>query len=344
MDAILLLGAVSGDVMQAEIYADDIERVRNTLSPEGLAALERIDAVLRLNKGLLTGPALAYLFSAGPVATIEDVIYSAANPVTVLKPGLEKAPHWDEQDFDNALRLLPLVHTALIALRDSGFSEWYEADYSTGIQAAIAANLSAVQGFDIIPEQERLLGRALDPRIEILIVKYAKPYGIRITGQRFVAYYEWEASTQLRIAAHEIFHPPYDPGDQELAVLLSDLEQDTWMSNIVEHHDPRYGYNSFDGVIDEDSTQALDQIVSERLGFARDPVDRWHESDGGMHLFAAAAYQAMKEDGFADSGGQYSNWLKSALRRDLLSPAEVRRRAALVLGRNAVDAWYDIDN
>jgi hypothetical protein len=47
----------------------------------------------------------------------------------------------------------------------------------------------------------------------------------------------------------------------------------------------------------------------------------------------------MLEDGFAEQGGQYSAWLKSALQRNLLSPAAVRRRAASVVGQDAVDAW-----
>ena len=37
----------------------------------------------------------------------------------------------------------------------------------------------------------------------------------------------------------------------------------------------------------------------------------------------------MKEDGFADSGGTYEDWFKSALQWNLLSPEAVRRRAAV---------------
>ena len=111
------------------------------------------------------------------------------------------------------------------------------------------------------------------------------------------------------------------------------------MASIVEDHDPQYGYQRFVSVIDEDSTQALDQIVADRLGFARDPGERWRHSDGGMHMLAAALYHAMQETGFADSGGKYEDWLKNGLRSGLLSPAEVKRRAALVVGQEAVDAW-----
>ncbi len=151
-----------------------------------------------------------------------------------------------------------------------------------------------------------------------------------------------EARNFLRIASHEIFHPPFNLNDKDLMDRLQALEADPWVRSIVENHDPAYGYNSFQGVINEDSAQALDQIVSERLGFARDPGKRWRSADGGMHMIAAALYQAMTEDGFASTGGVYSDWLKSALDRGLLTPAEVRRRAALIVGYEAVQHWFEV--
>ena len=200
-------------------------------------------------------------------------------------------------------------------------------------------NKAAVQAFDIIPEQERLLGHKLSPKIEIFIANYSQPYGIRILGQRFIAYYGYDGETQLHIAAHEIFHPPFDRRDTELVKLLKALENDAWMKSIVDTHDPQFGYNSFMAIVDEDSTQALDQIVSEHLGFDNDPGERWRHSDGGMHVLAAAIYHAMKEDGFATDGGEYSAWFKSALERGLLSPESVRIRATHVIGQEAVEKW-----
>lgn len=339
MDALLLIGAASGDVMQAEIYADTIAFVRANMSPEGVAALDALDVELRQKKGMLTGPTLAYVLSAGSLESIDDVIASAADPGGRLRPGLEASPQWDAEEFAFTVGLMPTVRTALTALRDLGFSDWYARTHWPSIEPAIRANEAVVRPYDLIPEQERLLGRPLEPKIEILVAAFARPYGIRILGQRFVAYYGWRGEIQLRNAAHELFHPPFDLQDAELKVLLSELANDPWIRSIIEDHDPRFGYNSFMGVVNEDSTQALDQIVSERLGFGRDPGERWREADGGMHMLAAALYQAMREDGFAEHGGRYEDWLKSALRRGLLAPAAVRRRAAEVAGQDAVDAW-----
>jgi hypothetical protein len=339
MDAILLIGAAGGDIMQADIYPGEIAWVRETVSPEGLAAIDAIDQRLRQEIGVLSGPSMAYFFSANDVATIEDVIASARDPRGRLMPGLLTSPHWDADRFEAAVQLMPTILTAFEALRDAGFSDWYAEHFADSVEAGIARNLEAVSPYDLIPEQANLLGRELDPQIEILIANFSQPYGIRIMGQRFIAYQEWEPAIQLRVAAHEIFHPPFDIHDGELADLLGALEADPWMVSIVEDHDPAFGYNTFRGVINEGSTQALDQIVADRLGFARDPAQRWRHADGGMHMFAAAAYHAMVEDGFADTGGHYGDWLKSALERGLLSPEDTRRRAAEIVGWDTVNQW-----
>ena len=339
MDALLIIGAAGGDVMQSHYYPETIAYVRDNISAEGVAAMDELDAMLRQRMGRLTGPSLASLFSAGPIATIDDVIASAEDPVGRLRAGNKASPRWNEKEFENATRSMPIIREALVALRDMGFTEWYAREHQPAIDKAIDANLSAVSTYDVIPEQERLLGWTLNPEIEIVIVAFSKPYGIRILGQRFVAFHGYEGSIQLHIAAHEIFHAPYDKNDPELNELLTSLREDPWMTSIVEDHDPQYGYNSFNGVVDEDSTQALDQIVAERLGFAENPRERWSKSDGGMHMLAADIYHAMKEDGFADLGGSYEDWFKSALQRDLLSPDNVRRRAAEVAGQDIVDSW-----
>lgn len=340
LDALLLLGAASGDLMQADIYGEDIEWVRSSVSAEGLAAMDRIDAALRGRLGRLTGPVLVYFFSTGPVATIDDVIASSADPVSRLRPGHERSWRWDDEEFSSALRMMPTVHTALVALRDAGFEQRYDQAARASIERAVERNQAAVEDYDVIPQQEKLLGRKLDPTIEIFIANYSKPYGIKLVGQRFVAHYEYDAQTQLHIAAHEIFHSPFDGRDPTLLASLKALERDAWMQSIVRNHDPKFGYNSFLSIVDEDSTQALDQIVSEKLGFARPPGERWRDADGGMHMLAAALYDAMKEDGFAEQGGDYAMWLKSALARGLLSPDAVRRRASRVVGQTAVDLWH----
>ena len=339
LDALLLIGAASGDVMQAQIYGEDIAWAREHFSPQGIAALDALDRGLRQADGTLTGPQLALFFSAGPFDSLDDVLASAHAPEQRLLPTFRQTQYWDEEEWAAMAPLFPNVATALEELRRIGFEQRWRDEWVQQVNTGIAANQAALSPYDIIPEQERLLGRRLDRTLEIVISHFCQPYGIRVTGQRFVTHHSWNPQIQLRTAAHEVFHPPFDAQDWRVTTRFERLRNDPWVRSIVETHNPQFGYNSFDGLIDEDSTEALDQIVSERMGFARDPGDRWRRADEGMHMLAAALYHAMKQDGFDRRGGSYQDWLLSAFDRGLLTPAEVRRRATAVVGAETVNRW-----
>lgn len=339
LDALLLIGAASGDVMQAEQYPEEIAWVRSNFSPAGIAALDALDRGLRQADGTLTGPRLVLYFSAGPFDTLDDVLASARAPEERIRPTLQTTVYWEEEDWAAMAPLMPHVATVLEELRRIGFEQRYRGEWAAELDDGITRNRAAVEGHDVIPEQERLLGRTLDRTLEIVILRFCKPYGIRVTGQRFLTHPSYPAESQLRIAAHEVFHPPFDVDDWRFVARFARLRDDPWMRSIVETHNPQFGYNSFEGIINEDSTQALDQIVSERMGFGRNPGERWRRADDGMHLLAAALYHAMKEDGFDRRGGSYPDWLLSAFDRGLLTPDEVRRRATAVVGAEAVNRW-----
>ncbi|GAB3415731.1 hypothetical protein [Flindersiella endophytica] len=342
LDAVLLLGAAAGDVMQAELYPGEIEWARERLSSSGLAALATLDQAMRVEGGHLVGPTLAYVFSAAPASTLADVIASAAEPRERLYDDLVASPSWADvgmPSWERILALFPAVLTVLRDLEAADFEAWWAASFRQPILDSISRNVKVLEPYDVITEQAKLLGVDLEPRIEVVITQFAQPYGIRVVGQRFIAHHSYDPAVQLRNAAHEIFHPPFDMGDIALWDRLRELRSDPWMASIVTNHDPKFGYNSFESIVNEDSTQALDQIVCERLGFAHDRVRRWGTFDGGMHLLAAALFDAMVEDGFAETGGVYGDWLTDALDRGLLTPAEVRRRAALIVGEEPVARW-----
>lgn len=338
LDALVFIGALSGDLMAEKHYQADVDEMRGKFSQEGLDALTTLDEIIRVQANKLVGPSLVLYFSAGPTGTLDDLLATTDDPESI-RPAFAASPYWNEEEWGGFVSVLPDVRTVIEELRRVGFEEKWRRDVLPLIEQRRPLFVEAVDPYDVITEQKRLLGRHLDPTIEIIVVNYSQPYGIKIIGQRFLTHHHYPPEIQLRIAAHEIFHPPFDLDDQKLWTLLKPLEEDTWMQNIVTDHDPQFGYNTFVGVINEDSTQALDQIVGERLGFARDPATRFGEADGAMHMVAAALYHAIKDDGFDERGGVYADWLNDVLARGLLTPDEVRRRAREVVGEEAVAKW-----
>jgi hypothetical protein len=93
---------------------------------------------------------------------------------------------------------------------------------------------------------------------------------------------------------------------------IDTLGKDPLIVDKVKHHDPSFGYNTTDGYIEEDSVQALEEIVSEQFGVGRDPRDYWKQQDGGMHVLATAIYVDYKE--VLKHGPQtYSHWFIHAV-------------------------------
>ena len=65
------------------------------------------------------------------------------------------------------------------------------------------------------------------------------------------------------------------------------LEKDPLLTRILSEKSKDSGYNTLEGILDEDTVQALDQIIQERLGFGQDAATRWTTRDQGMHVLAA---------------------------------------------------------
>jgi hypothetical protein len=339
LDAVVFIGALAANSLQYDEYRREVDVIRPLLDTEAREALERLTEFAELH-GMLLGPNLALIFSAGPVDSLDDVIASAREPDVYLRPGLEKSGYWDPREWTWVRdETLPDVLAVLIGLRDAGFESYWRKHAAPTLDMRVGATRKYLQKFDIIPEHERLLGRALEPEIELFLLYFSKPYGIRVTGQRFASHYSYPMYVQLRTATHEMFHPPFARGDQSVYERIETLRMDPWMQSILTGHDTAIGYNTFPELLDESATQALDQLVADRMGFDQGPGARWRTADGGMHMLAAAIYQMLSEDGYGETGGDFAEWFDAAIERGLFEPAEVRRRAAMIVGQDAVDRW-----
>ena len=62
--------------------------------------------------------------------------------------------------------------------------------------------------YDVIRLHEKLTGRVFDPLIEVVLLQFCKPHGIKVQGQTFLQAADWNTPTTVRNAAHEMLHPP----------------------------------------------------------------------------------------------------------------------------------------
>jgi hypothetical protein len=157
-------------------------------------------------------------------------------------------------------------------------------------------------------------------KITIYLLYYSQPHGIKITGTRFLTHYSYPFRIVLRNAIHEMMHPPYDlANDPDLRTALDSLRNDPDLMDKVEHHNRSYGYNTLEGLEEEDCVQSLEQIIAERFGMGGDPRVYWRTQDGGIHILAVAFYSLMKQKGFPGQSETFPTFLKQMIRSGALS-------------------------
>ncbi|MBA4013078.1 MAG: hypothetical protein C0481_14525 [Phenylobacterium sp.] len=339
MDAIAFLGPLSGKPFYARFYESEIAAFKPRLAPEALDALAvlhaRADAA-----GSLLWPGLALIFSGGPTTSVDDLLHSLANAETVLRPPLAAGEYWDAEDWDRFIASRDQLAVVLGAMRDADFAGFRRGLAQAQFESRTRELQTLLGGLDVIAEQERLLGRKLDPLIEIELCWFCKPHGVKVQGQRFLTFVGARDQIVVLTAAHEILHPPIDMKGPAATAALGVLGQDALFTKILAEKDRQTGYNSLDGILNEDTAQALDQIIQERLGYVvRPAAERWTQGDQGMHVLAAGLYGLLKADGYDRTGGNLEAWMLAAARGGKLAPASLHAAAGKVLGKPADGLW-----
>ena len=179
----------------------------------------------------------------------------------------------------------------------------------------------------MIPKVESVLGSpSPSNRITVYLLYYSEPHGIKITGTRFLTHYSYPFRIVLRNAIHEMMHPPYDLAhDADLRASLQSLRADAFLMDKVEHHNPSFGYNTLEGLEEEDCVQALEQILAEIFGMGGDPRRYWKEQDDGIHVLAVALYSLMKQQRFADGHEAFPVFLKRMIHSGALSKGRIEQ-------------------
>ena len=338
-DALCALNLLSGDAYYLDQYPEDSTTFAAPRYAAARRAAQRLKAVIKDEGGGIVSAFLTLIFSGGPDSTLAAVLKSARAPAR-LEASLRASQFWSEESWKTFLRVKPDVIAALEGMRRAGFSKDWRSRMSKGGFARAAALRTELAKYDVLGEQARLVGHELQQgRIEVILLHYSRPHGIRIQGSRFLTNVGYPATIVLRNAAHEPLHPPYDAANPRLAAAVEAFTGDSLIVRIVRGHNPSLGYTTVAGYVEEDAVQALEQVACERLGLAVPAEKRWREGDDGMHLLAAAIYHLIVETKFAETGGRFETWFIDAVAAGRLSPVEVERRARAVVGDAAVDRW-----
>jgi len=339
LDAVAFLGALSGGSLYLDAYGAEAA----VFSPKLPAAVRTDLAALARESeadqfGLLW-PGLANLMSGADLSTLDDVIAALREPEARVRPAYQASQYWDAKDWSWFVAAAPRLITVFAAMRDAGFADFRRARIGAGLAQRMGEIERGLADYDVIRWQRKLTGRDYAPEIDIVLLHFSKPHGVRVQGQTFLQAADYTIATTVRIAAHEVLHPPIRMDGPVAKTAMALLEKDALITRIVREHDPRWGYTTLEGYLNEDLCQALDQLISEALGVGRNPADRWRKVDDGMHVLAAGLYGLLRQDCWVEAGGSIETWLAQAIETGRLAPATLHATAARVLERPADRLW-----
>ena len=339
-DALAFLGPLSGTELYTRYYGADATAFAARL-PEAIRNdIAKLTSDANQDGFGLLGPNLSVLFSAnGNDATIGTLLSALKARNERILPSYKASQYWNEADWKWFDKSAPRLEAILTAMRDADFAAFRAERAGAEITTRVNDVQRSLSSFDVITWQEKLTGRTFDPTIEIVLLQFSKPHGIKVQGQTFLQATDYDVALTVRIAAHEMLHPPVPMNGAAALAALAVLERDELITRIVRDHDPRWGYTTLDGLLNEDLTEALDQLISEALGVARNPADRWRKADDGMHVLAAGLYGLLRQDRWVDTGGSIEAWLAEAVRQGRLKPAVLHPIAARVLERPVDKLW-----
>jgi len=337
-DAIAFLGPLSGRSLYRAAYAADIDAFAPKLPEAARSDLVRLWAEAEESGFGLFWPVLALVVSGARANTLNELIEALATPDVRILPRFRASPNWEARDWAWFAARAPRIRALFMAMRDAGFLA-FRRDRTPELEGQVRDTARALATYDVIHWQEKLTGRSFDPVIEVVLLRWSKPHGVKVQGQTFLQSGDYNTATTVRIAAHEMLHPPFPMDGPAARAALAVLERDPLITGIVRDHDPQWGYTTLDGLLDEDICEALDQLISEALGVARNPADRWRRADDGMHVIAAGLYGLLRADKWIETGGSIEAWLENAARSGRLSPANFHSIAARVLERPVERLW-----
>lgn len=327
LDTLCLLNVLTGDPFYVRYYKEEHARFEPQLTSETRAALANLKRKIKDENKNIISAFLALHFSATADRNLDDMLRTLKDSAR-MKSNLKGTDYYSAKGwrlFESVREELRVIFLFLKAIK---FEDYWRQAILPKVEKRISATEKELGGFNVIAEVEQLTGfRLSSDIITVYLLNYSQPHGIRITGTRFIADIAYPFRIVLQNAVHEMLHPPYRLAkDKELKKRLDALRRDEFLMDKVENHNPSFGYNSFESYVEENGVRALDQMVGERFGIAREARARWREEDEGMHVLAAVLYSLMKEEKFDGRQESFRDFLLRVIGSGKLGEGKVKAR------------------
>jgi hypothetical protein len=311
-DALCLIHLLADDPFYVKYYPAEHAWWSEHVSLETLSAARAIKRVLKDDGGGIVSATLVLYLSVGRSTTIAGAL-ADLDDLEMLRERFQRTPYYDVASWRRFALIVPELHTVLHGLQQARFPEYWASALKPRLEERAAFFQPELERRDIVPLQEKMLGHPLeDHSITVYLAHFYRPHGIKIVGNRFLSEADVPPEIVLRSAIHEMMHPPFDRSDAGLWAAVEPIRKHPLVIDRLEHHDRSFGYNTFEGLLEEGVVKTLDQFIAERLGIAVQAEERWHKNDAGLHVIAAALYRVMRGDRYDETGGDVAAYLRDS--------------------------------
>jgi len=324
-DVLCFLNSLTGDEYYLHYYQDEYDKFKSMFTPAVHEAFTNLKRKIKDENHSIISAFLCLYFSATEDESLDDMLSTLKNS-EYMQSNLKLTPYYNEDGWRLYESVRDDLEAIFLFLKDIQFYDYWKRSILPQVEQKISRIEKDLPRYNVIAEDEKHLGFALPSnKIDVYMLLYSQPHGIKITGTRFLTDVAWPFAIVLRNAVHEMMHPPYDlANDEGLRNTLDLLKEDEFLMDKVLNHNPSFGYNSFEGFIEENCVQALEQIINEKLKIEKEAHQRWEESDDGMHVFAVALYSVMREENYNQKGELFRDFLVRMIRTGKLSPGKIK--------------------
>lgn len=289
LDILNFLNVITGVDFYTKHHTAAYLKFKDLMSDEGRKYAK---ALAEKTKGMIS-PYLTLVISS--VEGFENVVLAELlENQELLKSSFSKYSYFNPDNWENKRDMLKPTAHLIRELEANGFKDYWIKERLPLIKEKQTELDVFMKEYNIQKELEVLLGKGIkDNSITLYLCSFASPHGIKLCNPSYISDVAYSKETTLRIAIHEMFHPPYNR--DRLKKELEALAEDSLIKEAFENQNPQFGYSTIQGFIEENVVEAMELYVSEKAGLIKDPLAYLDKHDEGSHVFSVVLLKYLKE-------------------------------------------------
>lgn len=285
LDLLNLMNILTGEKFYTDHHKGIYERFGDNLSSDSKG---RIKESVKINRSAMLGPLLSLVISAVPNFEKRSLIQMLEDP-TFLESCMKMYQYYDEGLWSERAPIFETLIPVIQEVEGNGFRSYWEEERLPVIHMKQRQLRTYARKFQLDEEIELMLGEGQAPEsITVYLCSFAAPHGIKICGPKYISDVAFSLETTLGIAVHEMFHPPYDA--RNLEVELTRLGNDPLLQHAFKTKDPKYGYPTMTGFIEENVVEAMAIFICHKIGLEEDPLGYFKKHDEGSHKLSVVLF------------------------------------------------------